>query len=174
MVDEAEAVDGLSQQGHRLVGVGLSLGGRHARALLPGETREHGVGAGDGESRIAFRQPQPFREPQCMPDVGRRAGGVAQCPAGQPAPDQRSDPVRCLCRILFDQLFEESEGPSVGVKGLGWSAELEELTAEVPEKYGEEFPVLQDLGVVVDDLPHDRDRRAELGLRLRRLARLRQ
>ena len=52
LVDVAEAgVDGLSQQGHRLVGVGLSLGGRHARALLPGETRERGVGAGDGESR---------------------------------------------------------------------------------------------------------------------------
>ena len=90
------SVDGLSQQGHRLVGVGLSLGGRHARALLPGETRERGVGAGDGESRIAFLQPQPFREPQCMPDVGRRAGGVAQSPAGPPALDQRSDPVSCV------------------------------------------------------------------------------
>ena len=44
-------------------------------------------------NHIAFRQPQPFREPQCMPDVGRRAGGVAQSPAGPPAPDQRSDQV---------------------------------------------------------------------------------
>ena len=122
---------------------------------------------------IAFRQPQPFREPQCMPDVGRRAGGVAQSPAGPPAPDQRSDPVRwvvLLCRILFDQLFKESEGPSVGVKGLGWSAELEETIAEAPEHMGEDFPVKQDLGVVVDDLPQDRDRRAVLGLRLRWLA----
>src|SRR5262249_7749978 len=39
----AEAVNGLSQQGHRLDGVGLSLGGRHPRALLPGEARERGV-----------------------------------------------------------------------------------------------------------------------------------
>ena len=104
----AVAVDGLSQQGHRLVGVGLSLGGRHARALLPGEARERGAGAGDGESSSPSVQPQPFREPQCLPDVGRRPGGVAQSPAGQPAPDAAIGPGQVgtsAFGILFDQQF---------------------------------------------------------------------
>jgi hypothetical protein len=60
-----------------------------------------------------FLQPQPFREPQCMADVGRRAGGVAQSPAGTHAIDQRSDPHRWIvlvCRILFDQLFRDERG----------------------------------------------------------------
>ena len=54
-------VDGLSQHGHRLVGAGLSLGGRHARALLPGETRERGVGGWNGPKdrhREAIHRPQ--------------------------------------------------------------------------------------------------------------------
>ena len=69
------------------------------------------------------------------------------------------------CWILFDQ-------PSQGERRLvrrrpmasAGRAELEEKNAEIVEPLWPKEPVKQDLGVVVDDLPKDRDRRVALGL----------
>ncbi len=78
-------VDGLAEQGHRLVGLARRVGGRHARAGPAGQARQHGVTAGGLEPvpRVPGRKGVPDRQRAAR--IGRGAVEVAEAESGQAA-----------------------------------------------------------------------------------------
>ena len=168
--------DGLVQQGHRRVGLARRLGGRHARAGLTGQARQRGVAAGGLEPLLARPRRQPVEQRQRPPGVGRGAGGVAQGAAGQAAVEVALGQVAAVPRDSGSSLTSASRIATARSQGSRASAgrPRRRSTTERSLSASPRHRDSRDLRVVVGQLLADRQRLAVLGLRLRRLARLRQ
>ena len=130
------------------------------------------MGAGGSNHSSPDRDGRPSYEPHGPAGVGRGAGGVAQVAAGQAAATEAIGQVAAVPRVVGVSRTGVPEGdrPVVAVAGLGRAAERAEHVGDIVVGIGERRRGTRDVGIVVGQLLVDRQRRAELGLRLRQPA----